>query len=111
MSELETQFLQQVKAARLPEPVTQFKFHPEREFKADFCWPDIGLIVEIDGGGHMGGRHNREAGRTRDCQRDAEATLLGFTVYRCTSSLVRSGKAIKTTELIIDYLMGLEATE
>lgn len=110
MSALERQFLQQLRAAQLPEPEQQFRFCEGRKWAADFCWPDIGLIVEIDGGAFIQGRHNRAAGRSKDCQRDAEAALLGFTVYRATTALVKNGEAVRTAERLINYLMDLQPT-
>ena len=49
MSELEAMLLLHIRAAGLPEPAQQFRFHPVRLWRADFAWPDAKLLVEVDG--------------------------------------------------------------
>ena len=91
--------------------VPEFKFHPERQWKADFLivTPDTGrfsqILVEIDGGGRLAvigkdgkpyavGRH----AQINDYEKMAEATLLGFRVFRFTPKQVQSGYAIRVIE-------------
>ena len=38
------------RAAGLPEPIPEYKFHPLRRWRADYCWPIHKVIVEIEGG-------------------------------------------------------------
>ena len=40
----------QIRAVGLPPPVTEYRFHPERRWRADFAWPEKKLLVEVDGG-------------------------------------------------------------
>jgi very-short-patch-repair endonuclease len=60
----EEQLLQLIRAARLPEPETQY---PLLEYTADFYWPEYKLIVETDGGGW----HKTPWRRKQDKRRDA----------------------------------------
>src|SRR5688572_1545842 len=49
----------------IPLPTPEFKFHPKRRWRADFAWPNPdggGVLLEVDGGGHVRGRHHRPAG-------------------------------------------------
>lgn len=39
--------LTQVRAAGLPAPVTEHRFHPVRRWRFDFAWPDEHLALEI----------------------------------------------------------------
>jgi very-short-patch-repair endonuclease len=64
-----------------------------RLFRADFCWPEHNLLVEVNGGTWNGGRHTRGAGVERDYEKLNLAVLAGFRVLLFTSRQVRSGQA------------------
>jgi very-short-patch-repair endonuclease len=68
---------------------------PERRFRADFCWPEYGLIVEVQGGGWVGGRHHKAAGYMADCERLYEAMRRGWRVLYVVPDHIDSGEAIK----------------
>ncbi len=53
--------------ADAPQPVREYRFHPERRWRFDFAWPSYRMAVEVDGGQWMarGGRHNRDADREK----------------------------------------------
>lgn len=55
-SDLEATFLYywHIVAPDLPEPETQYKFHPKRRWRLDFAWPDFRLSVEVNGTGGGG---------------------------------------------------------
>lgn len=78
----------------LPEPVRQFKFDPKRKWAADFAFPDLKILAEVDGGAFSRGRHVRGSGFTLDCERQNAATLAGWRVYRFTTEQVMSGYAV-----------------
>jgi len=40
-------------------PVPEFKFHPVRKWRADFAFPAHMILIEIEGGVWVNGRHNR----------------------------------------------------
>lgn len=92
---------QHIEAMRLPKPVRQYQFIPGRRFRADFAWPDLMLIVEVDGGIHTNGRHNRGTGFEKDRIRDGLALEAGWIVYRCTPDMVAKGMAVETIRKII----------
>lgn len=95
MSNLEALLLEQITAAGLEAPVAEYKFHPERRWRFDFCWPDDLLAVEVEGGTWVNGRHNRGSGFEKDAEKYAEALCLGWKVLRVTGSQICTGKAIK----------------
>jgi very-short-patch-repair endonuclease len=66
----------------LPEPVAEFRFHPDRKWRADFCWEAQRLILECDGGIYTGGRHARGAGMEADFEKANEAACLGYRILR-----------------------------
>lgn len=106
MSELEDLLEFQLNAACLPAPLRERCFAVGRRFRADFMWPDQALIVEVDGGTWIGGRHQTGAGYTRDCVKLNLATLAHWRVLRFTGDMVRSGEALK----MIEQALGLSPT-
>lgn len=79
-------FVAKCKQYGLPEPEREYKFHPIRRFRFDFCFPDARLAVEIDGGVWLpgGGRHNRGAGYLKDQEKMNLAVLHGWRVLHYT---------------------------
>ena len=72
----------------------QFKFHPDRGYKADFL---VGgrLIVEVDGAKRgKPGAHQRVDGIDYDCERQAEAMLQGYAFMRVSGRMARDGRAV-----------------
>ena len=86
-------FLLHCKAYSLS-PVREFQFTPPRKWRADFCFPDAMLLVEIDGGTWNFGRHTRHHGVTADIERSNRAQLMGYCCLRFTTDQVESGYAI-----------------
>ena len=93
-SALEETFALHCRAIHLPEPVREFRFHPERMWRADFAWPDAKLLVECDGGAHGQGRHTRGASFEADLEKLNTATLMGYAVLRYTGKTIKDGTAV-----------------
>ena len=68
----------------IPEPIREYKFHPERRWRIDYCWPEHKLAVEIEGGVWTYGRHNRAASFLKDMEKYNALTLMGFHLLRFT---------------------------
>jgi very-short-patch-repair endonuclease len=81
-SELERRFIPLAKQAGLPKALTQRRLHG---FRADFYWPDLGLVVETDGLRY----HRTALQQARDRLRDQTFTAAGLTVVRFTHAQVR----------------------
>lgn len=95
--------LTQVRAAGLPAPVTEHRFHPVRRWRFDFAWPDEHLALEIDGGVYVRGGHTRGAAYERDREKDAEAMVLGWRVLRVTPRMVKDGRALRWIEQLLQH--------
>lgn len=96
----------QCKAAGLPEPVREVKFHPVRRWRFDLAWecyPHKPIGVEVDGGVYVQGRHSRGAGIEKDCEKYAEAMVLGWRVLRVTPRHIQTGQALAWIEKLLQY--------
>ncbi len=98
MSKPEEQFALQIKAAGLPKPEREYKFHPTRKWRLDFAWPDHNLAVEIEGGIWTGGRHTKGSGFEKDLEKYNSVTAWGWKLYRFSPAMVRSGEALQITK-------------
>ena len=76
-SEAERRLLELIRAARLPTPQTNDRIG---RHEVDFLWPDLNLIVEVDGYAF----HSSRAAFERDRRRDAELGAQGYRVVRVT---------------------------
>lgn len=70
------------RAAGLPLPTPEYRFHPVRRYRFDYAWPDQMVAVEIEGGVWTKGRHTRGAGYLADLSKYNLATLLGWKLLR-----------------------------
>ena len=94
VSELEEMLLQQIRLAGMPEPERERRFHPIRRWRVDFMWRRQQLIVEVEGGTWVQGRHQRPEGFERDCRKYSEAALRNWKVLRFTRAMIESGEAL-----------------
>ena len=77
-------FLAALAQAGIPAPVAEFRFHPTRRWRADFCHAPSRTLIEIEGG-VWGGRHTRGGGFMADSEKYLAAFLLGYSVVRLTA--------------------------
>lgn len=77
-----------------------------RDWRADFALIGHRLLIEVEGGGWTGGRHTRGAGFEGDLEKYDAAMRLGFTVYRCSPAMVKSGRAIETITGLVKVIEG-----
>lgn len=95
----------QIVQLRLPRPLAECQgddthFLPGRDYHCDLLWPGRRLIVEADGLDWAGGwrGHNAPPQYEKDCERDAEAAIAGFTTLRFTPWLIENGYAVQAIE-------------
>lgn len=107
MKFLEEAYLADVVDAGLPLPRTQTRFHPVRRWKVDFYWPDVNLVVEIEGGTGWHApevsHHTSPDGYRNDCEKYNALMQRGIemgrpiTLLRFTGAMVRDRTARDTT--------------
>lgn len=110
MSELEVEFDRQLMFTGI-EHEQQYRFAAEavglgagirkrlaeaglKDWRFDFAIPDKKIAVEIEGGIWIKGRHTRGSGFKQDCEKYANALILGWRVLRVTGQHVKSGQAL-----------------
>lgn len=67
-------------------PKPEHTFHEIREWRFDFCWPNLLVAVECDGKTHRGkgGRHNSDG----DKEKMNEAAIAGFYVLHFSRKMM-----------------------
>lgn len=71
-----------------PELEPEFRFCPERQWRADYrCgqW-----LIELDGGVYSKGRHTRGPGFVEDCFKLNAAAMLGYRVIRIATGMANA---------------------
>ena len=79
----------------------EYKFHAERNWRADFLITGTKILVEVEGGIWSGGRHTRGKGFIADMEKYNAAAVMGFKVLRFSTEQVKSGLAIKQIENLV----------
>lgn len=67
----------------------EFRFNPQRKWRADYALTSKMILIEIEGGVYSSGRHTRGKGFSNDCEKYNAAALLGWKVLRYTTNQVR----------------------
>jgi len=80
---LERRFLAIVRRTDLPMPETQVNVNG---YRVDFYWPDLGLIVEVDGWRY----HRTAAAQATDQRRDQAHATAGLTALRFAEEQIRA---------------------
>lgn len=97
---LEERFLAWWKAIGGPEIEREYPFCPGRKFRADFFHEGSGVIIEIDGGLHIGGAHNSQRTYHYQQERDRIARALGYEVMR-----LGTGFTLAQVEEVLDVVV------
>lgn len=84
-----------------PELEPEFTFHPTRKWRADYAHHDSRTLIEVEGGIHNYGRHNRASGFIADSEKYLEATLLGWRVIRLVSDQI-TPETLRRIKLFIE---------
>jgi len=76
-----------LKTLAIPPFVREHEFHPTRSWSFDFAWPELFVALEVEGGNY--GRHQRREGFDRDCEKYNAAAVLGWSVLRFSSGMIK----------------------
>lgn len=84
----------QLRSVKAPLFERQFRITPARKFMADFYFPVGRVVVEVEGGGYINGRHSRGAGMESDAEKSALIAQMPARLIRVTPSQVKKGLAL-----------------
>jgi very-short-patch-repair endonuclease len=106
-SNAETLLAVQLEQAGIPFE-REYRFHESRKWRADFAIrryqlggiPSL-LLIEVDGGSWVAGRHTRGSGFEKDAEKLNAAAELGYRVLRYTPRMIESGEALEQIRRIL----------
>jgi very-short-patch-repair endonuclease len=86
------------------EPEREYMFAKDigRRWRADFAFPEKKVLIEVEGGVWVRGRHNRGQGFINDCEKYNAAAEMGWTVLRYPPEFIESGEALEQIERVLD---------
>jgi hypothetical protein len=76
--------------ARLLPLQEEYKFHPDRKWRFDWCIEPLKLAFEYEGIYSDKSRHTNQKGYSRDTQKYNAAIALGWRVFRYTASTYKN---------------------
>lgn len=94
-----------------PDLVAEYVFTDEAKWRIDFAIPRLNIFIEIDGGEYMAGPkgHGYGAGMVRDCRKQNAATMLGWRVFRFSTSMVLGSQWPDYIQPVVDWVNDLVA--
>lgn len=104
---LEDKFDELLKSAKIKGYKRDTAFIPKRRFRADFWFPKLKLVFEIDGGLWMGkrGGHTTGVGAHRDRERDILAYRVdGILTFRLGTNHLDPASLDETLEWVSDII-------
>jgi hypothetical protein len=104
-AKLRAKFLERCRAAHLPIPETEYRFHPVRKWRLDFAWPKYKVALESDGGTFVRGRHTTGPGHAADIEKRNDATLRRWMVLNVVSSKLNSDETIQMIRRALDVAL------
>lgn len=96
--------LEQIRLAGLPEPIREYRFHANRQWRFDLSWRPQLVACEIEGGIWLQTKTGRSKGHAHperfesDCEKYNEAALYGWLLIRVTPAMIRDGRALDWLE-------------
>lgn len=84
------------------------KRHSPKTYKIDFAFCDLSFCIEIQGGTHRNGRHNRGAGYAADRKRIRDLNFMGWTVWEYTTDDLQPNTIYDTILEVSEFINQLE---
>jgi very-short-patch-repair endonuclease len=78
----------------------EVKLVPGRKFRCDFFEWRSNVVIELEGGHWVSGRHTRGKGFQDDCEKYLLITLEGYTIFRLTDKQI----TVPIIESIVEFI-------
>jgi very-short-patch-repair endonuclease len=98
----EALFEHQLKSLKLTGWVREYIFHPTRKWRLDFYHDEKKIAVEIEGAIWVGGRHVTPQGYLNDMEKYNAAQMMGISVIRFGTHMIKNGEAIAQIERFLN---------
>ena len=89
-------------AANGPTLTPEYRFHAERNWRADYCHEPTRTLIKLEGGTWAGGRHTRGAGYAEDSKKYHAALVAGYRVFRFTGEM----STAENVHILLDFVTG-----
>jgi hypothetical protein len=96
-------FLRLLAERKLPAPVAEYQFAKPRKWRADFCWIDQKVILEVNGGIFSQGRHTRGAALLKEWDKINTGAGIGYRFIFCQPSQLATRRTIDYIENAINH--------
>ncbi len=96
-------FKQVCQTMRLPEPVPEYRFHPDRQWRIDFYFEANGrkVALEVEGGVFTSGRHTRGTGFLGDMEKYNAMAMQQIFLVRCTPGDLMKLKTLNAVKAVL----------
>lgn len=94
-------FLTWLKVRGLPAPIPEYRFHPTRKWRFDYCWVAQQVALEEQGGLFIGGRHSRGAALLGEHEKLNAAARAGYRIVFATPQNICSKEMLDTLKALL----------
>lgn len=101
-SQLEATLAFQLQAEGITDYQAEYRFAPPRRWRADLYLPAADLLVDVQGGIYVNGKHSRGAAQEKDYEKANTAQIMGFRFMQFGPSQIRSGEALATIKRALE---------
>ena len=81
---------------------SEFKFHPTRKWRFDYCQTESQTAIEVEGGIFANGRHTRGVGYQKDMEKYNAAIEQGFAVLRFTPQQMKKVSSYEFIKKVVE---------
>lgn len=100
----------QLEIYHLPWPLPEYQFHPPRQWRIDFGWPESKIALEVEGGiyGGKGGGHRSISGFEAGLEKYNQLAIDGWRLIRVLPEWLdeKNGRAITLVRQMLEPLSG-----
>ena len=86
---------------QIPLPIAEYRFHPPRRWRFDFCWTRHKVALENQGGLFSGGRHTRGAALLNEHEKLNQAAADGYRVIFATPQTLCSPATLELLATVL----------